>query len=150
MRRDVRILQTCYPQIYLACHSRHSRRRSSSASLSAADSSVLAHLDEREPMRPTALARHLGIGKPALSAAIKRLSAHGFIDVSRAPSDARVLHLRLTPKGATAMRQHSVLEAARVETLLGHLDPPQRRRALAGIELLARAARRMSPRTTRA
>jgi DNA-binding MarR family transcriptional regulator len=144
MERDVRILQTCYPQIYLACHSRHSRRRSAAGSLSASDSSLLAHLDEREPTRPTSLARHLGIGKPALSAAVKRLAALGFIDVSRAPADGRVLHLRLTRSGAAAMRQHSVLEPARVTALLRRLDPSDRRAALAGLELLARAARQMN------
>ncbi|HWK08423.1 MAG TPA: hypothetical protein VNR64_00125 [Vicinamibacterales bacterium] len=43
MERDVRILQTCYPTIYLACHSRHERRRTASGAISAADSSLLAH-----------------------------------------------------------------------------------------------------------
>ena len=63
MHRDVRILQTCYPQIYLACHTRHARRRSGSSGISATDSTLLAHLDEPEPTRPGALARHLGIGR---------------------------------------------------------------------------------------
>ena len=148
MERDVRILQTCYPQIYLACHSRHHRRRSASgpASISAADASLLAHLDEREPMRPSGLARHLGVGRPALSASVKRLIALGLIDTSRAPSDGRVLHLRLTAKGAIAMRQHSVLEPARAEALLRRLAPTDRRAALKGLELLARAAREMNGR----
>lgn len=149
MHRDVRILQTCYPQIYLACHTRHARRRSGSSGISATDSSLLAHLDEREPTRPGALARHLGIGQPALSAAIKRLVTLGLIDASPSPSDARVRHLRLTSKGAVAMRQHSVLEASRVEKLLERLTPSHRRAAIGGIELLARAARQMNGRSAR-
>jgi DNA-binding MarR family transcriptional regulator len=144
MQRDVRILQSCYPQIYLACHTRHARRRSASAGISASDSSLLAHLDELQPMRPGALARHLGIGQPALSASIKRLVSLGLIHATAAPSDARLRHLRLTSKGALAMRQHSVLEASRVEALLKRLEPSHRRAAIDGIELLARAARQMT------
>lgn len=59
--RRVRAVQACYPRIYLACHVAHVRRRSSPAHVTAAESMVLGHLDERRPMRPTALAAHLGV-----------------------------------------------------------------------------------------
>lgn len=42
----VRAVQIAYPQIYLACHTRHTRARSSAFRLSARDSSLLVHLDE--------------------------------------------------------------------------------------------------------
>jgi len=150
MDRDVRLVQTCYPQIYLACHRRHQRRRSSASSLSPDDSTLLAHLDEREPSTAAALARHLGVGKPALSAALKRLVALGLVEPRRAPADARVVHLRLTARGALAMRDNSVLEPSRVEALLSRLTPQRRRTALRGLGFLADAARGLSRESYRA
>ena len=54
--RDVRLVQVAYPQIYFACHTRHVRRASTVTQLSATDSTLLAHLDEDESVRPTTLA----------------------------------------------------------------------------------------------
>jgi DNA-binding MarR family transcriptional regulator len=139
--RDIRLVQTCYPQIYLACHTRHTRAASSPHGLSARDSSLLAHLDETRPMTPSALARHLDVGGPTMSAAVKRLVRLGYIEQSRHPEDARRLELRLARKGAAAMRDSSVLDAMRVKKLLAMLTPGERRAALAGLSTLARAAR---------
>ena len=140
---DVRIVQTCYPKIYLACHTRHVRAASSATGLSPRDSSLLAHLNERRPTRPTDLARHLGVGKSTMSAVIKRLRALEYVAVATDPQDGRTLLLRLAPKGAAAMRASSVLEPARVRRLLAALSRGERRTALQGLELLADAAQRM-------
>jgi len=142
--RDVRRVQFAYPQIYLACHTRHVRRASSATSLSATDSSLLAHLDEVRPVRPTALAKHLGVAASTLSAAIARLAAHGYIVQQRDAADRRATGLRLSTKGAKAMQASSVLESPRVARMLGRLTAPERKRALDGLALLARAARGLS------
>ena len=139
-RDDVRIVQTCYPQIYLACHTRHVRAASTPHRLSSRDSALLAHLDERRPMAPSALARHLGVGASTMSAAIKRLVRFGYIDQDRHPADGRRIHLLLSRKGVKAMRATSVLDAARVRRVLARLDPSDRQAALGGLTLLARAA----------
>ena len=143
---DVRIVQVLYPQIYMACHTRHTRARSTAHRLSSYDSSVLAHLDVRTATRPAQLAKHLGIGAPTLSAALARLEALGY--VARRPSDAdgRHVELRLTAQGAAAMRATSVLDASRVRALIAALSRDERTRALNGLRLLARAARAMSAR----
>ena len=138
--RDVRLVQTCYPQIYLACHTRHTRAASSPQRLSPRDSTLLAHLDEKEPTTPSALARHLGVGAPTMSAAVKRLLRLGYIEQERDPQDARRVRLRLGARGAAAMRDSSVLEAARVRRMLAKLPPADRRAALDGLAILARAA----------
>ena len=140
---DVRLVQTCYPQIYLACHTRHQRAASSPHGLSPRDSTLLAHLDETRPTTPSVLARHLGVGGPTMSAAIKRLVRLGYVDQERDPSDARSVRLRLARKGADAMRDSSVLEPARVKRVLAKLRPADRRAALAGLALLARAAQEL-------
>ena len=48
----------CYPQIYLSCHVAHRRAPAAPEGLSDRDSTVLAHLSEREPVTAAALARH--------------------------------------------------------------------------------------------
>lgn len=137
---DVRAVQTCYPKIYLACHTRHVRAATSSNRLSARDSAILAHLDERRATTPSRLARHLGIGRPTMSASVKRLRDLGYVTVSPDTADRRTLRLRLGPRGAAAMRASSVLEPARVRRLLAALTPADRRRAIEGLALLADAA----------
>ena len=140
--RDVRLVQVAYPQIYFACHTRHLRRASSATQLSPADSTLLAHLDEALPVRPTRLAKHLGLAASTLSAAITRLTKHGYVIQQRDRDDRRAIGLWLSAKGAEAMQASSVLETARVKTMLGQLSAGQRRKALAGLSLLAGAARR--------
>ena len=139
--RDVRVVQTAYPQIYFACHTRHVKRVSSSTQLSATDSTLLAHLDEDTPVRATKLAGHLGLAASTLSAAINRLVTLGYVVQRRDSKDGRAIDLRLSAKGAAAMQASSVLESARVKAMLNHLSATDRRRALEGLSLLASAAR---------
>jgi MarR family transcriptional regulator, organic hydroperoxide resistance regulator len=148
-RQNVRLVQTCYPQIYLACHTRHTRAASTAHRLSARDSSLLAHLDERRPITPSDLARHLGVARSTMSAALKRLHGLGYITMTTHAGDRRNLLLRLAPKGAAAMRATSVLEPARVDRMLAALHAGDRRDALHGLELLARAARQVAARERR-
>ena len=146
---DVRIVQTCYPQIYLACHTRHTRARSSAFHLSARDSSLLVHLDETHPTRPAALARHMGVVASTMSAALRRLESLGYVGRTTPDTDRRGAELRLTAKGADALRATSVLEAARVEALLRTMTPAVRARAVDGLTLLGTAARRVGDRSSR-
>jgi DNA-binding MarR family transcriptional regulator len=139
--RDVRIVQTAYPQIYFACHTRHVRRASTTTQLSATDSTLLAHLDEEQAIRATALAKHLGLAASTLSAAIARLTALGYVIQRSDTSDRRAVQLLLSANGATAMQASSVLESARVKTMLDLLTPAERKSALDGLSLLATAAR---------
>jgi len=139
--RDIRSVQVAYPQIYFACHTRHIRRASTPSRLSATDSTLLAHLDEKEPTRPTALAAHLGLAASTLSAAIARLTANGYVVQRPAADDKRAIELRLSGTGAEAMQATSVLDRDRVAKMLARLNARERREALAGLALLARAAR---------
>jgi DNA-binding MarR family transcriptional regulator len=139
--RDVRLVQVAYPQIYFACHTRHIRRASTPERLSAADSTLLAHLDEQRPVRSTALARHLGVANSTLSAAIARLAKQGYVIQARHAADRRAIELRLSRTGAAAMQASSVLDSPLVKKMLEHLTPAERTRALDGMGLLARAAR---------
>jgi DNA-binding MarR family transcriptional regulator len=143
--REVRIVQTAYPQIYFACHTRHVRRASTATQLSATDSTLLAHLDEDWAVRPTALADHLGLAASTLSAAIARLNALGYVVQRRDTRDGRAIDLRLSAKGAAAMQASSVLDSARVKRMLNTLKAADRKRALEGLALLAKAAGASQP-----
>lgn len=134
-------VQRLYPQIYLACHVDHVRTSSTEWQLSSRDASILAHLDVNEPMTPRALAAHLGVVASTLSAALTRLAKLGYVENTAAPDDRRKRELRLTRRGAEAMASTSVLDAARVRRVLARLDESERRAALHGLALLARAAR---------
>jgi DNA-binding MarR family transcriptional regulator len=138
--RDVADVQRWYPQIYLACHTRHQRRRSNTAQLTPHESSLLAHLAPDRPLRASALAGHLGVGRSTLSASIKRLISLGYITSARESHDGRALDLRLSARGARAMQAGSVLDTTRVRALLARLPEIDRRRALDGLRLLADAA----------
>jgi DNA-binding MarR family transcriptional regulator len=143
---DVRHVQAAYPAIYLACHTRHVQRRTSSVRLSPSDGAFLSHLSLKRPTTPSDLAAHLGVGRPAVSAAIKRLIDLGYVDRRPRSDDARVTELFRTDQGERAARAASVLDEDRVRAMLAHLSPTGRRRALEGLERLASAARRMTRR----
>jgi DNA-binding MarR family transcriptional regulator len=137
-------IQRCYPQIYLACHVHHVRAASTVHRLSARDSSLLVHLSPTEPLGPGDLAAHMGVGASTLSAAIGRLAALGYLRRESSPGDRRAAALTLTAQGAKAMAATSVLDPQRVRALLLKLTPDERRRALEGMELLARASRQLA------
>jgi len=76
-----------------------------------------------------------------LSAAIHRLERLGYLQSKRMPRDRRTVALTLTPQGAKAMAETSVLDSERVGAVLAILNRSERKRALEGLELLAKASR---------
>ena len=140
---DVYKLQRLYPQIYLACHIDHVRAASTKWRISSQDAAILVHLDREHGSSPRELASHLGIKSSTLSAYIARLSALGYLTSEPNKVDGRRREIRLTERGAEAMSATSVLDAARVRELLKKLKPAERKQALLGLELLAKAAKQM-------
>jgi DNA-binding MarR family transcriptional regulator len=140
---DIYEIQRLYPMIYIGCHTDHVRSTSTKWKLSSYDSSILAHLDINEGMSPQSLASHLGVVPSTLSAAISRLTKLGYIESESTPGDRRRKALRLTTLGAEAMASTSVLDTERVRTMLALLNPTERKAALEGLSILARAARMM-------
>jgi DNA-binding MarR family transcriptional regulator len=141
--QDVYEVQRFYPMIYLACHVDHVRSSSTKWKLSSHDSSILAHLHLKEGMSPRSLAAHLGVVPSTLSAAITRLTKLGYIESETIVKDRRRKSLRLTTLGAQAMASTSVLAAERVESMLALLSPKERKAAVEGLAILARAARKL-------
>jgi DNA-binding MarR family transcriptional regulator len=140
MEDQVRQLQQLYPRIYIACHTDHVRAATSAVQLSARDSAILAHFEESKSLRPSKLARHLGIARSTLSQALKKLVALGYISSQKNEADRRHLNLQLTTKGREAMQAASVLDKDKVAQLLRQLTPAERKTGLEGLSVLARAA----------
>ena len=149
MRDDVLEILRCYPQVYLACHVEHVRKRSSEHQLSSNDSSILAHLRVTQPMSANDLARHLGVRPSTLSGALKRLEHLRYIERDEMPQDRRKKYLLLTERGQRAIAATSVLDEKRVHKLLNELDPAARKIAVDGLSLLAGAAMQMKSRPRR-
>ena len=139
----VRRVQRAYPQVYLACHTEHTTHARDHG-MSERDSRVLAHLDELAPVTVSDLARHLGVGLSTVSEAAQRLERLGLVTRGRSAPDRRAVALRLTPAGVAHMQTSSVLDAARVATVLARLTGRDRSAAVRGLELLARASREVT------
>ena len=140
---DVFEVQRLYPVIYIACHADHVRAASTKWRISSQDASILVHLDRNVGLSPRTLAAHLGVAPSTLSAAIARLAELGYLTSEPNDKDRRQRDLRLTARGAEAISSTSVLNAERVQALLSKLKPDERKAAIRGLALLAKAARQI-------
>jgi DNA-binding MarR family transcriptional regulator len=138
--RDVERVMTFYPRIFFACHTRHVRDERSGQVLTSHQASILDHLDERHPMRLSDLAEHMGVTPGTMSIHVDRLERMGFVSRRRSETDARQVELRLTKDGVRVRDDKSVLDPALVQQMLSHLSAAERREALHGLALLAKAA----------
>ena len=145
----ITVVQFAYPQVYYACHTRHERRRSSALRLSRRDSELLVHLDRADVTLVTELARHLDLAASTVSEAVSRLEKLGFIRKADRSGDRRRVGLLLTDRGADAVRGTSVLERARLRTVLSRLSVRDRAVVTRGLRLLARACRPAAARPDR-
>jgi DNA-binding MarR family transcriptional regulator len=108
--------------------------------LTLAQLSILMTLQERGPMRMTALAAHQRVRTPTTTVAIRRLEKLGLVDRSRDPTDLRGVVVRITPHGH-AMRCN-VLATRHVQfaAMLTTLSPEDRaslNKALSPLDRLA-------------
>jgi len=129
-----------YPRIYFACHRRHVRDGRTGALLSAAQASILDHLDAVDPTTLGALAEHLGVTPGTMSVAVDRLVQGGYVHRVPDTVDRRRVRLHLTDQGVRVRGANSVLDPALVAGVLDQLDERERAAALRGLRLLARAA----------
>jgi DNA-binding MarR family transcriptional regulator len=136
----VRQVMTFYPRIFFACHTRHVRDPKTSRSVSAHQASILDHLDEIEPTGLNQLARHMGVTASTMSLTVDRLARAGYVVRAADPKDGRRVALRITRAGTRLRDQMTVLDPERVRGMLARLKPGERREAIRGLELLARAA----------
>jgi len=140
MPSDVDRVLDAYPRIFFACHARHVRDPVSQRVLSRHQASILDHLDPTDATSLAGLAAHMGVTPATMSLAVDRLVKKGYVNRVRDAGDRRRLRLRLTAAGARVREASSMLDRARLETVLGRLSTAEREAAIAGFEALARAA----------
>jgi len=73
----------------------------------------LVKLAEQQPLEMTALAKHLGVTRAAISQRTPWFERHGLVTRSADPSHGRRVLLRLTPDGAAMLRSASLTLEAR-------------------------------------
>jgi DNA-binding MarR family transcriptional regulator len=141
--QTMQVVQVSYPQIYLACHTRHQRKRSTDHGLSARDGAILAHLSAERATLPSRLAAHLGVSRSTASEALKRLTKLGFVVRTLRTTDRRISGAQLSAKGVHAIRKASVLETARLRAALALATRSDRVAIADGMTRLAKVCRRM-------
>jgi MarR family transcriptional regulator, organic hydroperoxide resistance regulator len=139
--QTLQVVQVSYPQVYLACHTRHQRKRSTDHRLSARDQAILSHLDAERLTLPSRLATHLRVSRSTVSEALRRLTQLGFVIRGGGSDDKRTSGARLSPKGVKAIRDTSVLETARLRAALALASPADRAAISLGMTRLAEVCR---------
>lgn len=135
-------IQFAYPQVYYACHMRHTRKKSNPFHLSTRDAEILVHLDRSVPTSLSSLARHMDLSASTLSEAVSKLVGHGYlVKTPGTGHDRRHIGIVLTPKGVAAVRASSVLEAGRLKTVLMRLSARDQAAVVNGMTRLAAACR---------
>jgi DNA-binding MarR family transcriptional regulator len=140
---EIGILLEAYPRIYFACHMRHVRDKQNGQEVSAHQASILDHLDTKQGTSVLEIARHLGVTASTMSLSLDRLERANYIRRERDSIDRRRTLIHLTTAGERIKRQAKVLEPELVGALLDRLPAPQRKQALAGLQLLAEAANQL-------
>jgi len=139
-RDEIESFVRWYPQIYFACHRRHVHDPKTRTTLSLKQARILDHLHPADAMHLHALAKHLRVTPSTMSLAVDRLEQAGYLVRTRDRQDARRVELRLTPAGVRLKQQQKLLDPELVRTLLKRLKGADRKHALRGLQLLARAA----------
>ena len=109
--------------------------------LTLAQLSILMTLQERGPMRMTALAAHQCVRTPTITVAIRRLEKLGLVDRSGDPTDLRAVVVRITPQGhamccdALATRHVQLAAMLKALSAADHLSLNE---AISPLERLAR------------
>jgi len=149
MPDSVDLLVAAYPVIHQACRQRDVTAPGRGPTISPHQATVLAHLDRREGSTITELAGVMEVALPTMSLMVTRLEADGLVRRERDSADRRRTVVRLTATGERLRLAASLLDPDRVRALLDSMTPEERSAGVAGVLVLARAARaRVQPKTT--
>lgn len=140
MKEEADLVQSYYPRIFLACHTRHVNDPSKGVKLTSNQASILDHLDEEEPVTLQELSLHMGVTPSTMSITVNRLVNLGYVHRNKDKGDSRRIQLLLTTAGLRVKKSKSVLDDSRVRSMLARLNEEERTIALKGLGLLSYAA----------
>ena len=93
------------------------------------------------PERAGRIAAMTGVSRPSLTGILDGLVAKGWVRRVEVHDDRRGVTLEITKSGVAALGQAHSCAAARLDTVLDHLPPDERARAVDGLDVLGRAMR---------
>ncbi len=101
---------------------RMSRRWSEELELSTTQLGILNSLTP-EGVRASTIARELGITKPSVTEALKRLDLAGYVTKGTDPLDSRAVIVLITERGKSARMAGNLARDGRIAAILESLDP---------------------------
>jgi len=134
-QKQINIVKQLYPLLYFACHGAHDR----SDGLTERDLRILHHLNGTQ-VYASQLAKHLGLARSTLSAALTDLASRGLIE-RQSQADSRRKLLTLSAEGKQALLSNEGLSSTAIEQVLDRLTQAQRIDVISGLRLLAEAVR---------
>lgn len=93
----------------------------------------------RAPERASRLASQSDVSRPTLTGVLDGLVARGWVERVEVEGDRRGVQLTATEAGRCALAEAQDAVAARLDTVLDHLDADRRREAIVGLEALGEA-----------
>jgi len=139
----VQAVLSAYPTIHAVCRRRSVQDPGSGRRLSAHQAVILEQLDPVAPILVGELATRLRVTPATISIQLNRLVRLRLVQRVRARDDARRVLLRLTQAGSRITAVRSLLDPDRVRAALTRLPGPEQDAVVAGVQLLARAAREL-------
>lgn len=137
---DTAFVAMALPRIFFACRARGTVDASRGTTLTEHQIRTLSYLDLEDPTMVTELADFIGVTASTMSLNLKRLEVGGYVSRARDPNDRRAMNVRLTEDGRRIVDGHRRFDPERVGAMLQQVRPEERKRALEGIAILARAA----------
>jgi len=114
--------------------------RASTAPVSVSQLRVLFILEHNDGINLRTLADALGASPPSTSRLCDRLEAVGFVERAASTVSRRELHLRLTGRGASFLRDLRVRREQELEVVLARMPGSRRTALLQGLEAFCAAA----------
>jgi DNA-binding MarR family transcriptional regulator len=115
-------------------------QKASELDLTYAQLQVLFHVAEHPGCRMGDVAKAFGVTLPAVTHIVDRLEKKRFVQREDDPVDRRAYLLELTPRGRTVVDELQAIRIRSLEGVLARIRPDDRRRIIAGLEVLVEAA----------
>ena len=117
-------------------------RRQADIGLSPSQLTALATIEHHGPMTLGTLAEHERVAPPSITKAVAKLEAAGLVRRLADPSDGRVARVSTTPQGAALLAESRRRKDAWLAARLADLDPEQRNRLAAALDVLEELTQR--------
>jgi DNA-binding MarR family transcriptional regulator len=116
--------------------------------VSMSEHQALMELNSGEELSQTALAVRLRLEKSTISRLAVQMESRGWLERNRDTADARLVRLRLTPRGRALARDLSAVRASKLQGMLRAIPEADRDSVLQSLKVVVRALNRGTERET--